>query len=167
MLKGQNSQNRPEGAEARSSLSRVLGTIATMPSDLRGATVLAFESRRAAELKNLIHRHGGLPVVVPSMREVPLEIATISSWRRRRTSCIGHEPLPLDRRPRFADPGTRRRLLPAALLLAAARLSSGTHAAYCLLVLFALSRNGVIRSIGAGKTIVVDCEEPSSSRVCR
>jgi len=29
------------------------------------------------------------------------------------------------------------------------------------------SRNGVSRSIGAGKTIVVDCEEPSSSSVCR
>jgi hypothetical protein len=26
---------------------------------------------------------------------------------------------------------------------------------------------GVSRSIGAGKTIVVDCEEPSSSSVCR
>ena len=44
-----------------------------MPSDLRGSTVLAFESRRAAELENLIRRHGGVPVVVPSMREVPLE----------------------------------------------------------------------------------------------
>src|SRR5207247_8835628 len=31
----------------------------------------------------------------------------------------------------------------------------------------ARSRNGVSRSIGAGKTMVVDCEEPSSSRVCR
>ena len=29
------------------------------------------------------------------------------------------------------------------------------------------SRNGVSRSIGAGKTIVVDCEEPSSTSVCR
>lgn len=47
--------------------------MATMPGDLRGATVLAFESRRAAELENLIRRHGGLPVVVPSMREMPLE----------------------------------------------------------------------------------------------
>jgi hypothetical protein len=31
----------------------------------------------------------------------------------------------------------------------------------------ARSRKGVIRSIGAGKTIVVDWEEPSSSSVCR
>ena len=29
------------------------------------------------------------------------------------------------------------------------------------------SRKGLSRSIGAGKTIVVDCEEPSSSSVCR
>jgi len=31
----------------------------------------------------------------------------------------------------------------------------------------ARSRNGFSRSIGAGKTIVVDCDEPSSSSVCR
>ena len=34
---------------------------------------MAFESRRAAELERLIRRHGGVPLVVPSMREVPLE----------------------------------------------------------------------------------------------
>ena len=44
-----------------------------MPGDLRGSTVLAFESRRAVELEKLIRRNGGVPVVVPSMREVPLE----------------------------------------------------------------------------------------------
>jgi uroporphyrinogen-III synthase len=44
-----------------------------MANDLGGATVLAFESRRAAELEKLIRRHGGVPVVVPSMRELPLE----------------------------------------------------------------------------------------------
>ena len=32
---------------------------------------------------------------------------------------------------------------------------------------FFFSMNGVSKSIGAGKTIVVDCEEPSSSSVCR
>ena len=35
--------------------------------------MLAFESRRAVELEKLIRRNGGVPVVVPSMREVPLE----------------------------------------------------------------------------------------------
>lgn len=42
-------------------------------SDFGGTTALAFESRRADELGNLIRRQGGVPVVVPSMREVPLE----------------------------------------------------------------------------------------------
>jgi len=32
---------------------------------------------------------------------------------------------------------------------------------------FFFSRKGLSRSIGAGKTIVVDCDEPSSSSVCR
>ena len=39
---------------------------------IAGLTVLAFESRRASELASLIRRHGGEPLVVPSMREVPL-----------------------------------------------------------------------------------------------
>src|SRR6185312_1486457 len=33
--------------------------------------------------------------------------------------------------------------------------------------LLSFSRNGVSRSIGAGKTMVVDAEEPSSTSVCR
>src|SRR5437879_13908807 len=33
---------------------------------------MAFESRRASELEGLISRHGGVPLVVPAMREVPL-----------------------------------------------------------------------------------------------
>jgi uroporphyrinogen-III synthase len=36
-------------------------------------TVLAFESRRAVEMAELIRRRGGTPVSAPSMREVPLE----------------------------------------------------------------------------------------------
>ena len=35
--------------------------------------VVAFESRRATELANLIRRHGGLPIVAPPTRELPLE----------------------------------------------------------------------------------------------
>ncbi len=38
-----------------------------------GMKVLAFETRRANEMAELIRRQGGEPVVVPSMREVPLE----------------------------------------------------------------------------------------------
>ena len=35
--------------------------------------VLALESRRAAELSKLISTYGGLPIVAPAMKEVPLE----------------------------------------------------------------------------------------------
>jgi len=38
-----------------------------------GLRVLALESRRAAELSRLIATYGGVPVVAPAMREVPLE----------------------------------------------------------------------------------------------
>ena len=41
-----------------------------MPFD--GLRVLALESRRAAEIERLILTQGGVPTVVPSMREVPL-----------------------------------------------------------------------------------------------
>src|SRR5207244_8982416 len=40
---------------------------------IAGLAVMAFESRRASELESLIRRHGGVPMVVPSMREVPLQ----------------------------------------------------------------------------------------------
>ena len=41
-------------------------------SGLQGLRVVSFESRRAKEMAELIHRHGGEPIVAPSMREVPL-----------------------------------------------------------------------------------------------
>jgi uroporphyrinogen-III synthase len=41
--------------------------------DFQGKTVAAFESRMAAEITRLIERHGGRPLVVPVMREIPLE----------------------------------------------------------------------------------------------
>src|SRR5438270_5375068 len=37
-----------------------------------GARVLALESRRAAEMEQLIRKQGGEPFVAPSMREIPL-----------------------------------------------------------------------------------------------
>lgn len=37
-----------------------------------GLTVAAFESRMAKEMEDLITRHGGVPQVAPSMREIPL-----------------------------------------------------------------------------------------------
>src|SRR5204863_6939282 len=42
------------------------------PQTLGGRRVVAFESRRANEMAELIRRHGGEPLVAPSMREVPL-----------------------------------------------------------------------------------------------
>ncbi len=39
----------------------------------QGLRVAAFESRMAQEMSSLITRHGGEPLVAPSMREVPLE----------------------------------------------------------------------------------------------
>ena len=41
-----------------------------MPFD--GLRVLALESRRAAEIETLIRLQGGVPLLAPSMREVPL-----------------------------------------------------------------------------------------------
>ncbi|HEY3836023.1 MAG TPA: uroporphyrinogen-III synthase [Bryobacteraceae bacterium] len=38
-----------------------------------GRRVLAFETRRAAEIETLIRKQGGDPFVAPSMREMPLE----------------------------------------------------------------------------------------------
>lgn len=41
--------------------------------DFQGLTVAAFESRMATELARLIERYGGRPLVVPVLREIPLE----------------------------------------------------------------------------------------------
>jgi uroporphyrinogen-III synthase len=38
-----------------------------------GKRVLSFESRRAHETAELIRKHNGVPIVAPSMREVPIE----------------------------------------------------------------------------------------------
>lgn len=42
-------------------------------NEFNGLRVASFESRRAAEMKNLIEKMGGQPLVSPSMREVPLD----------------------------------------------------------------------------------------------
>jgi uroporphyrinogen decarboxylase len=42
-------------------------------ADFAGLSVFAFESRMAAETRNLIERFGGRATVVPAMREVPLQ----------------------------------------------------------------------------------------------
>jgi uroporphyrinogen-III synthase len=51
---------------------------------LRGLRVVAFESRRATEMAELIRRYGGEPLVAPSMREVPLsEHGAVFDYLRR------------------------------------------------------------------------------------
>ena len=47
--------------------------LAEQPSRDRPLRVLSFESRRCAEMRSLIERHGGLATVAPSMREIPLD----------------------------------------------------------------------------------------------
>jgi len=46
--------------------------IDTGKQGFQGLTVAAFESRMAKEMEDLILRHGGKPLVAPSMREIPL-----------------------------------------------------------------------------------------------
>ena len=41
-------------------------------SSLKGLRIVSFESRRAAEMAELIRNYGGEPFVAPSMREIPL-----------------------------------------------------------------------------------------------
>jgi uroporphyrinogen-III synthase len=48
----------------------------TPPNGFAGLRVLSLESRRAAEMAKLIASYGGVAMVAPSMREVPLESNT-------------------------------------------------------------------------------------------
>jgi uroporphyrinogen-III synthase len=43
-----------------------------MPDALKGLRVVSFESRRSAEMAELIRNYGGEPITAPSMREIPL-----------------------------------------------------------------------------------------------
>lgn len=43
------------------------------PAGFKGLRVVAFESRMAAEMARLIERFGGRPLVVPALRELPLD----------------------------------------------------------------------------------------------
>ena len=45
---------------------------AILKSSLKGLRIVSFESRRAAEMAELIRNYGGEPLIAPSMREVPL-----------------------------------------------------------------------------------------------
>jgi uroporphyrinogen-III synthase len=45
----------------------------TIGNGFHGLRVVAFESRMAREMENLIRRYGGEPLVAPALREIPLE----------------------------------------------------------------------------------------------
>src|SRR5690348_11278955 len=45
-----------------------------LPTDFHGLHVVSFESRMATEMARLIQRHGGEPVVVPALREIPIPL---------------------------------------------------------------------------------------------
>ena len=45
-----------------------------LPKDFHGLRVLSFESRMGKEMTRLIERHGGLPLVAPALREVPIPL---------------------------------------------------------------------------------------------
>jgi uroporphyrinogen-III synthase len=48
----------------------------TSPTGFAGLRVLSLESRRATEMAKLIETYGGVAIVAPSMREIPLETNT-------------------------------------------------------------------------------------------
>ena len=55
---------------------------------LAGLRVVSFESRRAAEIAELVRRHGGEPFSAPAMRELPLAmspaVVEFAGWLQRR-----------------------------------------------------------------------------------
>lgn len=62
--------------------------MSTETNTLKGQVVAVFESRRANEMARLVERHGGVPIVAPTMKEVPLvagpEVRAFAEALRRR-----------------------------------------------------------------------------------
>ena len=50
-----------------------MNTVPDAPRGFAGMTVVAFESRMGDQMATLITRHGGNPLVAPSLQEIPLE----------------------------------------------------------------------------------------------
>jgi len=46
----------------------------SLPTDFHGLRVLSFESRMSTDMARLIRRHGGEPLVVPALREIPIPL---------------------------------------------------------------------------------------------
>ena len=62
-----------------------------LPSDFHGLRVLSFESRMAADMARLIRRHGGEPVVVPALREIPIPLQDNAAVFRFGVKLILHQ----------------------------------------------------------------------------
>jgi len=63
----------PVGCRVEEHSENVKMSGSNTPSSNKLLRVLSLESRRAAEMRSLIERHGAVPTIAPSMREVPLE----------------------------------------------------------------------------------------------
>src|SRR5579864_4537256 len=61
------------GCEPRKMNPETASTSSDITPGFGGLRVVAFESRMAAEVATMIERRGGIAIVAPSMREVPLE----------------------------------------------------------------------------------------------
>lgn len=59
--------------------------------DFQGLRVLSFESRMAKEMARLIERHGGGPLVVPALREVPIPLQRNEAVYRFGVKLILHQ----------------------------------------------------------------------------
>ena len=64
----------PQPVDAQVSTVETPAAPPPLPSDFHGVRVLSFESRMAAEMARLIRRHGGDPLVVPALREIPIPL---------------------------------------------------------------------------------------------
>lgn len=73
---GESDQPRPSAALAVSPpvLAQNEPPPPPLPIDFHGLRVLSFESRMATEMTSLIERYGGVPVVVPALREIPIPL---------------------------------------------------------------------------------------------
>lgn len=64
---------------------------AALPTDFRGLRVLSFESRMAKEMSRLIERNGGIPLVVPALREIPIPLQDNDAVPRFGVKLILHQ----------------------------------------------------------------------------
>src|SRR6266446_4914079 len=81
-----------------------------MPHALNGLRVVSFESRRSAEMAELIRNYGGEPIQAPAMREVPLtdQREALAEGRGGEGAGTAHAGLPRAQTDRRAQGGWPR-----------------------------------------------------------